>query len=31
MEKRQGNGKERIRKDCLEEVVLSCLLEEIAR
>lgn len=31
-EKQQGNGKEKIRKDCLEEVVLRCLLgEEIAR
>lgn len=32
MEKQQGIGKERIQEDCLEEVVLSCLLEEqIAR
>lgn len=28
MEKQQGNGEEKIRKDCLEEVMLSCLLEE---
>lgn len=28
MEKGQGNGKERIWEACLEEVMLSCLLEE---
>lgn len=27
MEKRQGNGKEEMGKDCLEEVMLRCVLE----
>lgn len=29
-EKQQGNGQERIRRDCLEAVVLRCLLEKLA-